>query len=699
MRGLEAILKYEEGNFAILKEEKWLLHLAFSCEENVNLERVERIAAVKKYTLEYVKRTLRILSSIKLEGKLFKVDSKEILEIALSWCEVAKTGMYHTRKAWINKGFCLFAHNIGSCKIYREQFGLDTEVDYTPIQELCSTLILTHGLIGQYLRGETSLISNQPLVECMEKFKLDVKEYKKLLMFFNECIIGGVSPKLWEELSEQVDTTIDLILTRQWDCGMTTLERLKALRKSSIQNGEDFNTQWIHMHENPELISKIEAVINRCEIWYVEAALHDFSFEEFIKILLLISKELNINEGSVIHLSFEKLMNSLYYDRNNEKKLNLYKKRIIENYLKEFEIEQLLIGKVDHSNIHVKHCMIKEFNNPYMLFFEFQFSPAADQLIQFCEEAEKADVLYEKAIILLYDLFDLRRDAYDRFYEEEAYLQTMNQSIDYKAIILEYIVGQKVVDIGPGGGALMDLIEKKHPSKQVIGVDISENVLDNLKKRKQIEGKSWEVQYGDALELEQYFERGSVDTVIFCSILHELFSYIPYEGERFHKDTVIAALKSAFNVIPTGGRIIIRDGIMTEPSDQKRMIRFLSEEGLQFLKKYKRDFKGRNIQFEIIAHNMVLMPVNDAMEFLYTYTWGDASYVHEINEQFGYFTPSEYITVIQGALGSTAKVIEEKHYLQQGYTVALSSKIEFFNEDHVRTALPDSTCFIVIEKI
>jgi hypothetical protein len=32
---------------------------------------------------------------------------------------------------------------------------------------------------------------------------------------------------------------------------------------------------------------------------------------------------------------------------------------------------------------------------------------------------------------------------------------------------------------------------------------------------------------------------------------------------------------------------------------------------------------------------IVEMPVNDAMEFLYTYTWRPESYVHEVQGRFG----------------------------------------------------------------
>lgn len=441
-----------------------------------------------------------------------------------------------------------------------------------------------------------------------------------------------------------------------------------------------------------------EIIINLFELadfWYVEAALYDFSFEEFIKIFLIISKQIKIN--NIKHISFENFMKEIYYQYEENKCVNIYKKRIIEKYLMEIEIQDILDGNYKE-NIHVSHEVVYNKDLDDTVFFNFRFSDASRKLIEFCTEAEKTDLLYEKAIILLFDLFGFRKDKYDRFYEEKSYLKTMNQSIDYKKIILDYINGNSIIDIGPWGGALMDIIEERYPHKKVCGVDISNNVLDNLKKKKYIEKKKWNVLYGDALNLGEYIEKESVDTIIFCSVLHELFSYIELNGEKFNFETLAKALKSAFSILSVGGRIIIRDGIMTEPVDQKRIIKFLSQEGMDFLKRYAEDFKGRDIEYELIGQNEVVMSVNDAMEFLYTYTWGEKSYIHEINEQFGYFTPSGYKDFIKYLFGEKAKLIEVKHFLQDGYSIALASKIELFDLNKNAIKLPDSTCLIVIEK-
>jgi SAM-dependent methyltransferase len=231
-----------------------------------------------------------------------------------------------------------------------------------------------------------------------------------------------------------------------------------------------------------------------------------------------------------------------------------------------------------------------------------------------------------------------------------------------------------------------------------VGIDISSNVIEALRQRKQREDRRWEVLQGDALNLKDDVEAGTVDTVIFSSILHELYSYVPLNGKKFNHGTVAAALESAFGVLADGGVIIIRDGIMSEPEDQQRRVRFLEGDGMERLERYAKDFAGRKIQYEKLGAEEVLMPVNDAMEFLYTYTWGEEAYIHEVQEQFGYFTPAQYAAFIEQTLGAQAKIEVFRHYLQEGYTEALQERVVIMDESGQPTALPDSTCFIVIRK-
>ena len=687
LNSLSAIEKLINGDMQVLKNEKWLRYLALTNERNINLERIDSLEEMKKnYVLGYVEKTLRVLCESKLSSNQIY-----IIEETLKWSEVAKSGLLHQRKEWINKGYNLYAHNIGSAQIYLEQSNESSPT----VKKIVSTLISTHGLVGQYIRGEVPLCDNKPLYQLIEDKLITYNELKAILEILNYCIITAVDQKIWQTISEQVYAAIELILNGEF-IEDALFDRVKRLRGVSVKNGEDFIAEFNRLVDNNQKVGeRIAKLLKLADLWYVEAALYDFSFEEFIKVFTIITTEVDLKK--VKHISFEPFMKNLYYQHEGKKRVNIYKKRIIEKYLSEISMDDIIEGNYKQ-NPHVVHEVTVHENLDDTAFFSFRFSAAGSKLIDFCIEAEKSDVLYENAIILLFDLFGLRKDKYDRFYEEESYLATMNQTIDYKKVILDYITGSSIIDIGPGGGALMDLIEERYPEKKVFGVDIAQNVLDSLKKKKQLENKKWDVLYGDALDLGKYIEKGSVDTIIFCSILHELFSYIEFKGKKFNHETLSAAFKSAFEVLPTGGRIIIRDGIMTEPINQKRIIKFLSEEGMEFLERYANDFEGREIKYTVVGHNEVIMPVNDAMEFLYTYTWGEKSYVHEVNEQFGYFTPNGFEGFIASTLGASAKIIDFKHYLQEGYTIALSQKIELYDEERKSIALPDSTCILVIEK-
>jgi hypothetical protein len=112
------------------------------------------------YVLNYVERTLKALVTLRLNEYQFY-----IVEEILKWSEVAKSGLINQRNQWIKKGYNLFAHNIGSAEIYWS----DTTESNSEIKRIEYNLILTHGLIGQYIRGEVPLSDNQPLSKLVEE--------------------------------------------------------------------------------------------------------------------------------------------------------------------------------------------------------------------------------------------------------------------------------------------------------------------------------------------------------------------------------------------------------------------------------------------------------------------------------------------------------------------------------------------------
>ncbi|MEY9096411.1 class I SAM-dependent methyltransferase [Paenibacillus sp. RC84] len=781
LTSLEAIEAYRRGAEPPVPAYTWLRFLVSAEERIVNLERIRSIheLADANPVLDYVERTLRILDGLELS---FWV--KEILETVLVWSETAKGGTVRQRMQWQADGINLFVHNIGSAQLF-DRFN---EMGDTGTDKLLviRSLIATHGLIGQYIRGEVPFEGNEPLTEIVKRGLLTPEELQSLLLPLNHSIIGAVSPELWNTVRSEVEELASLISSGEQPGAWSVRERLRKLRSGSIRQGENFEAEYEKVAERLEAIERArvdeagermppngqvfvgeafdggtgqvkqtgqagsaeQAGANDYDgpmrqagqdeeagqtartkqagpigqvrysglaleralqplagktLWYVESALQEFSLEEVVKVFMLALQTgantvsaTTMTDEPVHHISFERLMNAMYYDYKGVKKINVYKKRIIEKFLRELAFEHIGSSRAP-VNPHLAYKVERSPSAADTVFFTFEFSAAAEKLIEFCMEAEKSP-LYEKAVLLLFDLFELRRDAYDRFHNEEEYLETMNRTADYKSVMLEFITGEKVLDIGPGGGVMLDLIEQRLPDKKPVGIDISTNVIEALNRKKQLEGHHWEVLKGDALNLKDYVHPGTVGTVIFSSILHELYSYIEWNGSRFNRDTVAAALRSAFDVLGVGGRIIIRDGIMTEPAEMKRRIRFLAQEDKEWLMRYTGDFAGRQIQVEYAENGDVVMPVNDAMEFLYTYTWGEEAYVHEVQEQFGYFTPSDYADFIGKVLGSEAVIVEFRHFLQEGYTDALAGKVVFMDEKGAPVPLPDSTCLIVIEK-
>ena len=657
------------------KNEKWLSYLYNTKEKNFNVLNVRSLRQINKYSvLNYVRKTLEILNDINSRENLDK-EVLNYIEETLKWSEVAKTGSKKDRQRWKANKYDLFCHNIGSSEIYNE----------TNNNIIISTLIRTHGLIGQYIKGEVNLEKNILLYNLVKEKKISKEKLRDILRILNKCIIEAVSPDLYIRIKDSVNMTIDLILDNKMEEKINIQDKLERLNGNLAES----DLKYIH-NLNYHFASKLQRLFARFELWYYEGALKDFSISDQVKVLLYIFEN---QPENVEYLTFESFMHSMYLDYKDRREINIYKKRIIENFLEEISLEDIVNHNIN-PNPHL-NFEIKKVNKT--LVFNFKFSLQAKKLIEFCEVACTSNSLYQKVTYMLYDLFGFRKDVYDRFYNEIDYLNTMNNSLKQKAIILDYIVGNSVLDVGPGGGALLNLIEEKMPSLDIKGIDLSQNVIDELTKKKIKENHSWNIIKGDVLNLSKYFAKDSIDTIIYSSIIHELYSYIPYNGKKFNKDTIKTTLKEAYSILKVRGRIIIRDGIMSRPIDSYRIIEFNDKNDINKLDRYINDFKGRKINYEKISDTTVKMLVNDAMEFLYTYTWGEDSYPLEVQEQFGYFTLDEYVKFIKENLPH-ANIIESKSYLQKGYEENLLPKINIYDENMNVVPLPDSTSIIVIEK-
>jgi SAM-dependent methyltransferase len=233
-------------------------------------------------------------------------------------------------------------------------------------------------------------------------------------------------------------------------------------------------------------------------------------------------------------------------------------------------------------------------------------------------------------------------------------------------------------------------------------------VCEALRARKEVEKRSWEVVEGDAYDLPQHVGPNGVDTIVYCSVLHEIYSYVRWpmdaaDGATFRLDSVRELIRSSWKALSPGGRIVIRDGI--KPAPAIRRIRFKDPHGPEFLELFAEQFEGRPITHDWVDAHTAELSAPDAMEFLYCYTWGPASFPYEVREQYGVMQYDAYVEAIISwvfDLGGTARVVDipvaERSYLQPGYIEGLAPRIDLLDEANNPVPLPDSNCLIVVEK-
>lgn len=649
---------------------KWMNYLESASEIKYNVAHVSSMQELGTNKVsQYVFRCLEIAN-----GDLKILDSKyhKYVIRTLQWMDVSKCGSEEQRNIWKIQcpGICLDIHNEASAEIYLK----NNDCDDQETQKIVYALIKTHGLIGQYLMGEVKMNANAPL----SSLNLPKDALFKIIKILNHAIIAGVSEELWKSVHVKVNALITQVVNgvyREDD----TLARLKKLFPA-------FKNVDVLTDEESKLYARI---FDYLDLWYPTIALQNFSRIELNTIFETIAKH---DLSKIYHVSFYDLSKELSYDNvDGKRKENVYKKRILEVLLRETHENNSELCEKEHVRI---YCDIDN----DCLRFKVKFTPVCEALINFCIEAERSGFAnYQKNAYLLFDTFGFRRDIFDRLSNEEAYLETMNNAqASTKMNILEFVVGDEIIDVGSGGGVLLDALEKKFPDKKIAGTDISQNVIEVLQKKIATEGHNYEIWKHNFVNDALW---SPIDSVIFSSIMHEIYSYTEFEGKQFNINSVKTALYHAKKSLNHGGRIIIRDGVKTDSNDVVS-IRIKDADMMVLARNYLRDFKGLeelrdesgNWRDVRVDDNVITAPINLVRECLYTITWGPMSYPSEVQEQFGYLTLENYVKVLE-EIGMN--VIEAKQFTESGYPAHLDDKVELIDFDW--DDIP-SNCIIVAEK-
>jgi ubiquinone/menaquinone biosynthesis C-methylase UbiE len=637
------------------------------------------------------------------------------LRAAILHLDIAKTASAGHRTAWTAQGIALEVHNEAAAAIVRRA---NRTWDLPPpLARLAIAWIEAHGLAGQHVRGEGPLLMFAPLIGALRELApalgrvMGVEPHRAIaialdgLHVLNVCDTAAVREGLMDDaLLGKLARVRDQLLIVAAQAGFTEPhEALQALapaptraalveRLRSLRAGRQAAGESVHAIEaavaaigDPELAALAPALAT-CQLWYCEAATSALSPGAQLGILAAAvgaARQSGIDTSRPWHAQLRPLLARLTGDDAR------YRLRLIEAALAQHSLRELLTGDVALGPLGALSMRLASTTTPDAIVIDFADTSESAALITLLGIYEtRSQAQFHHMLKALCDLYGLRKDDFDRVANEASYLASMNAARGDKERMLDHVKAGRIVEIGPGGGVVLDLLEARFPEAEIIGVDVSREVIAALEARR---GHRWRVVHSAAEALPEVAH--DVDTVVLCSILHEVYSYA-----GFSMAAVERVIKAAWASLHQGGRIVIRDGV--RPPDGTRRIRFLAPDARPTFDLYVAQFEGRAIHYKAIDDRVELSTA-DAMEFLYTYTWGPASFPYEVRELYGIMTYDAYVAALL-AWCPGARVVDlpaaQRSYLQPGYRDHLAGKIELTDERDVPAELPDSNCLIVIEK-
>ncbi|HEY4177003.1 MAG TPA: methyltransferase [Kofleriaceae bacterium] len=650
-----------------------------------------------------------------------------VLRVAMMHLDIAKTADPAMRAAWSARGIPLEVHNEASAAILRA-YDRPAGWSMAPVLgELALALIEAHGLAGQHVRGEGPMLVFAPLVARLRELSdqlwpalgtgpLAPFEMVALaldaLHVIDACDTSAVREGLLDDAllaklakvraqlgnvcrdPEWQDPTISLAALSPPPDRAALATRLRSLRAGRQHAGEPAEavTAAVAAIGDTELAALAPALAT-CQLWYCESATSGLSPAAQLGVLAAAvgaARSLGVDVSRPWHAMLKPLVARLHGDSPAVR----YRLRLVEAALAATPLRQLVTGSAHLGPLGALSSRLAHPTDADAIVIDYADSDESAALITLLGVYEtRSQVSYHTMLKALCDLYGLRKDEFDRVANEANYLLTMNAARSDKQRMLDYVKPGTIVEIGPGGGVVLDLLEERYADSKIVGVDLSREVIGALEGRAKSHGRAWTVALGAAEDLADIVP--AADTVVFCSILHEVYSYTE---PKFALASVEAVIKSAFGVLRPGGRIVIRDGVMPAPGT--RRIKMLSPDVKATLELYCAQFAGRAVTYTELAPDRVEMTTPDAMEFLYTYTWGPASFPYEVRELYGIMTYDDYVAALLRWCGPAARVVPNElgSYLQPGYRENLRTKIELTDERDQPVELPDSNCLIVIEK-
>jgi SAM-dependent methyltransferase len=145
--------------------------------------------------------------------------------------------------------------------------------------------------------------------------------------------------------------------------------------------------------------------------------------------------------------------------------------------------------------------------------------------------------------------------------DPKGYLERMSHSLREKLKVAEYIPesAREILDVGCADGVVTHALAPLFPKARIKGIDLNGDFVEAAKAGQDDSAPTFEKVY-----LREMLARPErFDALLFTSVLHEFYSY----GEG--KSSVVKALADAYELLAPGGRIVVRDMMLSEQSKEK----------------------------------------------------------------------------------------------------------------------------------
>lgn len=235
----------------------------------------------------------------------------------------------------------------------------------------------------------------------------------------------------------------------------------------------------------------------------------------------------------------------------------------------------------------------------------------------------------------------------DNIVNPQRYLERMSKPLQEKLRVSKYFPeGVKtVLDVGCADGVVTLALAEMFPEIKFVGIDISKKFIEKAKEK--ATGKL-NVSFENVFLRERLANSERFDVVLFCSVLHEFFSY----GEGI--STVVKALADAHEILNDKGTLIIRDMILYD---------YMSSSNL-WIEKVEKKIKSKSDLTDLVAdfENKYgkFVSTKQINHFLLKYMYGD-NWQREGRENYVPISFEQYDRIF--------KLLGMKEQYRESYTI------------------------------